>query len=100
MQVHLGGGRRVQSESPENDAVFAEFPGFGSVCTSGGVPGLQNQWAKATSLSETASSANDAENLAFCLARKSPDLAKVIEAWPTLPDHIRKAILALVEMVK
>jgi hypothetical protein len=24
-----------------------------------------------------------------------PDLARVVEAWPTLPDHIRAAILAL-----
>jgi hypothetical protein len=28
------------------------------------------------------------------------DLARVLEAWPTLPDHIRKAILALVETAK
>jgi hypothetical protein len=26
----------------------------------------------------------------------SPDLSRVIEAWPALPDHIRAAILALV----
>jgi hypothetical protein len=30
----------------------------------------------------------------------SPDLARVIQAWSTLPDHIRKAILALVETAK
>jgi hypothetical protein len=29
-----------------------------------------------------------------------PDLARVIEAWSTLPGHIRKAILALVETAK
>ena len=29
-----------------------------------------------------------------------PDLAKIMEAWPTLPGHIRKAILALVETSK
>jgi hypothetical protein len=34
------------------------------------------------------------------LYQKSPDLAGVIEAWPTLPDHIRMAILALVETAK
>jgi hypothetical protein len=34
------------------------------------------------------------------LYQKSPDLTRVIEAWPTLPDHIRKAILALVETAK
>jgi hypothetical protein len=25
-----------------------------------------------------------------------PDLARVIEAWPTLPDPIRRAMLALI----
>jgi hypothetical protein len=25
-----------------------------------------------------------------------PDLARIVEAWPTLPDHIRAAILALI----
>jgi hypothetical protein len=41
--------------------------------------------------------------LASCLAllaEKSPELACVVEAWPTLPDHIRKAIIALVEAAK
>jgi len=45
---------------------------------------------------------NPTQDLASHLAllcQKSPDLGRVIEAWPTLPDHIRKAILALVETV-
>jgi hypothetical protein len=25
-----------------------------------------------------------------------PDLARVIDAWPTLPPHIRAAVLALI----
>jgi hypothetical protein len=25
-----------------------------------------------------------------------PDLARILEAWPLLPEHIRRAILALV----
>jgi hypothetical protein len=29
-----------------------------------------------------------------------PDLAKIIEAWPALPDHIREAILSLVGTAK
>jgi hypothetical protein len=47
--------------------------------------------------------ANDAENLAFCLAlfrQKCPALARVFDAWPTLPDHIKEAILALVEVAR
>jgi hypothetical protein len=38
--------------------------------------------------------------LAFSLARESqidPSLARIIGAWPTLPEPIRKAMLALVE---
>jgi hypothetical protein len=37
--------------------------------------------------------------LAQTLARESeldPELARVIDAWPDLPDHIRAAVLALV----
>ena len=30
----------------------------------------------------------------------APDLATVIDAWPTLPEHLRKAILAIVEAAK
>jgi hypothetical protein len=26
-----------------------------------------------------------------------PDLARVVEAWPSLPEHIRAAMLALME---
>ncbi|HUT57138.1 MAG TPA: hypothetical protein VNA25_04610 [Phycisphaerae bacterium] len=29
-----------------------------------------------------------------------PDLAKVIEAWPTLPEAVRAGILAMVEAAK
>jgi hypothetical protein len=25
-----------------------------------------------------------------------PDLARVLDAWPTLPDHIKAAVMALV----
>jgi hypothetical protein len=31
------------------------------------------------------------------LARKSPDLALLVERWDRLPEPIRRAILALVE---
>ena len=32
-------------------------------------------------------------------APNDPDLAAVVNAWPTLPDPIRRAVLALVEAV-
>jgi hypothetical protein len=38
--------------------------------------------------------------LAHSLAReieKCPDLARIIKAWPTLPDAIRAGILATIE---
>jgi hypothetical protein len=48
-------------------------------------------------------SENHEKNLAFCLAflnAKSADLARVVERWEVLPEHIRAAILALVDSVK
>src|SRR5262249_41589173 len=49
LRAQVGARRRsrrgaVESESPGNPAVSAALPGSGSVCTSGGGPGLQNQW--------------------------------------------------------
>ncbi len=40
----LSPGSGVESQSLVIPAVSAEKQGFGSVCTSGGGPGLQNQW--------------------------------------------------------
>ncbi len=43
---------------------------------------------------------NPPEPLAQTLARETqidPDLARVIDAWPELPEAIRRAMLALVE---
>jgi hypothetical protein len=41
------------------------------------------------------------KNLASCLAllaEKYPDLALVVEHWPNLPEHIKAAVKALVEI--
>ena len=40
-----------------------------------------------------------AESGAPALQIADGDLARVVEAWPTLPAHIRAAVLALVETV-
>ncbi len=32
--------------------------------------------------------------------KTEPDLAKIIQAWPTVPDYFRMAILALVDTAK
>jgi len=48
-------------------------------------------------------SENDPERLAFCLAllaRKSPDLARLIDAWPTLPAALRAGILAMIDAAR
>ena len=40
------------------------------------------------------------EPLAYSLARKTEndrDLARIVDAWPSLPEPIRRAMLALVE---
>jgi hypothetical protein len=31
------------------------------------------------------------------IAEKHPDLTQVIKAWPTLPDHIRQAVMTIVK---
>jgi hypothetical protein len=41
--------------------------------------------------------------LAYSLAQESqndPDLARIVEAWPRLPDHLRAEIMALVNTAK
>jgi hypothetical protein len=40
---------------------------------------------------------NSHDRLAHLLAQADADLARVLDAWPTLPPHIKVAILALVE---
>jgi len=42
----------------------------------------------------------DPENLAQTLSRKTqtdPDLARIVEAWPTLPEALRAGIVAMVK---
>lgn len=50
---------------------------------------------KKASPSEGSKAADDLED-----AKMDPNLAKVIDAWPQLPKHIRAAILALVHVGK
>jgi hypothetical protein len=44
-------------------------------------------------------SGDDSPSLSAPLAQQAPadpDLARVLDAWPTLPEHIKAAVLALV----
>jgi hypothetical protein len=104
----LSAANAVASQSLAIAAVSAEKQGSGSVCTSGGGPGLQNHPvtpapADATSIPfppsvvETASGPGVLASCLALLAEKSPDLALIVERWDTLPESIRRAMLALVE---
>ena len=80
----------------------------GSVCTSGGGPGLQNQSdpSRLSPQPRSFSSSSDdltkfasnhlAPRLAL-LVQKTPALALVIERWEALPEAVRAGILAMVE---
>jgi hypothetical protein len=98
----------VQSHNLMNDGFSAEKPAFGSVCTSGGGPGLQNQSKQShiTCLSSNASTTSDSAEeggpdvLASCLAllnHQHADLASVLAVWPSLPPALKAAVLAIVE---
>ena len=62
--------------------------------------GLGNRPALAATDYSIASCDTPVFDLADCLAllrSQSPDLAAIVKAWPTLPEPIRRAVLALVE---
>ena len=47
--------------------------------------------------------ANGPESLAYSLAHDSqidPDLARLIDAWPTLPEALRAGILAMIDAAR
>jgi hypothetical protein len=73
-------------------------------------PGLQNQGLDSPALPLTLSDSTcsetspqtDADVLASRLAlltHESPDLGRVVAAWTTLPDPIRRAVLAMIDTV-
>jgi hypothetical protein len=57
------------------------------------------QLGKLVNLPQKARKSSDSENCAPTGAPSDPDFAKVAAAWPTLPDAIRRAIMALVGTV-
>jgi hypothetical protein len=68
-----------------------------------GVADLQSANDATQPVANYDTSENDSERLAFCLAllaRKSPDLARVIDAWPMLPAALRAGILAMIDVTR
>jgi hypothetical protein len=61
--------------------------------------GLENRLLESTSTSESCISGFSEKDLAFCLAllaRKSADLALVVERWDALPVAVKAGIMAMV----
>lgn len=92
-------------ESPvtaRNAAHAADWRAASEVRLAGFEPatyGLGNRPALAATDNTAASCDALVFDLADCLAllrRESPDLAAICEAWPILPEPIRRAVLALV----
>jgi hypothetical protein len=89
------------SQPLEETPAFLDNSGSGSVCTSGGGPGLQNQLSVSTTFEQNSTSVIPEKNLAFCLAllkQISLDLALVVERWEILPKAIRAGIMAMVNV--
>jgi hypothetical protein len=57
---------------------------------------LQSAAATTEALAKSVLQARGADRLPPCLPA-SPDLTRVVVAWPTLPEHVRLAILALID---
>jgi hypothetical protein len=65
--------------------------------------GLGNQGGIAVTADAAGTCQSDKEHSAFCsafLAKNSPDLATIIDAWATLPDALKAGILAMVKAAK
>ena len=62
--------------------------------------GLGNRWEDPATTEAVETCGNPAERLGVLLGALGPEfdgLAGVVEAWPTLPDAIRRAILAMIQ---
>jgi hypothetical protein len=113
-EIQAGAGRlphgsAVESQSPVAAGFSAEKQAFGSVCTSGESPGLQNQSAPdlvpSLTPSELGSSGTTPQTgeavLSSCLSvlrQTAPDLVLVVERWAALPEVVRAGIVALVRV--
>jgi hypothetical protein len=64
--------------------------------------GIEPHTTKTQGISQHALTQNQSSvlpsSLAFLL-QKYPDLAAIVEAWPTLPEHIKAAVMALIKSV-
>ena len=81
---------------------MSEWPKEAVLKTAGHSPAETTQTTEAASL-EGASTPGSEDVLARRLAllvRNHPDLAAVIDAWPTLPEPVRTGIVAMVRAAK
>jgi len=60
--------------------------------------GFEDRHCESLSEVESSTYESDAKSSAICsatTAQQDPDLRRVVEAWPSLPKHIKQSILAL-----
>jgi hypothetical protein len=92
-----------QTQNPERQAVFAVFQGSGekrSVMEPRGIEPLTRS-AKCKIRQQVTPTAPSGLPLGLPLtAQNDPDLARVVEAWPVLPEAIKAGILAMVNTAK
>jgi hypothetical protein len=92
------GPRRTRGVSPEKNLI--ECPGRRGGRAADRT-GLENQLTPAANLDKDRTSNTSAPVLASCLALLSetiPDLARIVQVWPSLPEAFRQALLALIEV--
>ncbi len=85
---------RSRKARPRNDLPSQPPNGFEPLTC-----GLQNRCGDSLTHDDTDTYESDGKNLASCLAllrQESPELASIVNAWPTLSGPIRAAILAMI----
>jgi hypothetical protein len=91
---------RKGSFSPVSEASIITGTDFRRGARAAEWAGLENRCQPTVNPSQAGISENDENDLAFCLAllaRKSADLALLVERWDSLPEAVRAGIVAMVK---